>query len=123
MTLNTFREHIDMNTEEKTLWVAYTNSDLTEGRGREIPKHVCEIEATARRLAKGISVMASDGDVRPVKLLVHEGKVFAPYALARAIPPTPDDERAQAKADAKEAALKKAQAAGLTAEDIKALRG
>lgn len=111
-----------MTTEERTLWVAYTNTDLTEGRGREVPKHVCEAEATARRLAKGISVMGTDGDVRPVKLLVHEGKLFVPYELARAVPPTPQDKQAQAKVDAKEAALAKAKAAGLTDADIKALR-
>ena len=112
-----------MSTAEKTLWVVYTNSDLTEGRGRKVPRLVCEIEATARRLARGASVMGSDGDVLPVKPLVQEGQLFVPYALARAIPPTTDDLAAQDKADAKEAALKKAQEAGLTDEDLRALRG
>lgn len=111
-----------MSTEERTLWVAYTNTDLTEGRGQQVPKHVCEMEATARRLAKGISVMGSDGEVCPVKLLVHDRKLYAPYSLVRAVPPTPEDQRAQAKADAKEAAIAKAKAAGLSDADIKALR-
>lgn len=112
-----------MTTEERTLWVAYTNTDLTEGRGRQVLAHVCEMEATARRLAKGIGPMGTGGEVHPVKLLVHEGKLYVPYELARAVPPTPEDQQAQAKADAKEAALAKAKAAGLSDADIKALRG
>ena len=56
-------------TNRKTAWVAYTNTDCTEGRGYDIPIAACELEVTARRLARGRHVQGSDGPVRPVDQL------------------------------------------------------
>ena len=50
--------------DKLTGWGVYVNSDLTEGRGFERIKHLCEEEATARRLARGANVQGSDGVVR-----------------------------------------------------------
>ena len=33
-------------TEKRTIWVAYTNTDCTEGRGRDVPIAFCAAEAT-----------------------------------------------------------------------------
>ena len=36
--------------ESKTVFIAWTNTDLTEGRGVQIPLAVCESQTTAKRL-------------------------------------------------------------------------
>jgi hypothetical protein len=51
-------------TEKRTIWVAYTNTDCTEGRGRDVPIAFCAAEATAIRLARKKYVQGSDGPVR-----------------------------------------------------------
>ena len=38
-------------TDTKDVWVVYTNTDLTEGRGYQYPIHVCGSPATAERMA------------------------------------------------------------------------
>ena len=38
--------------DTKQVWLAMTNTDCTEGRGRQYPKFVCEKKATAIRLGK-----------------------------------------------------------------------
>jgi hypothetical protein len=48
-------------TEKRTVWVAYTNTDCTEGRGYDVPIAVCAAEATAVRLARKQYVQGSDG--------------------------------------------------------------
>ena len=46
--------------DSKKVWVAWSNTDLTEGRGKPIPKAVCEEESTAVRLGKKGDVQGSD---------------------------------------------------------------
>ena len=50
-------------------WIAWSNTDLSEGRGVEYPKYVCKIEATAKRLSKKLSVMGCDGAVTELPLI------------------------------------------------------
>lgn len=64
-------------TNRKTVWVAYTNTDCTEGRGYDIPIAACELEVTARRLARGRHVQGSDGPVRPVDRSPSSSSMFA----------------------------------------------
>ena len=110
--------------ETKHLYVAYTNSDLTEGRGFDIPIAVCEIEATAIRLAKKSYVQGSDGPVRAVEIRMIDGQWWAPMrSTVWTTPSTKEDIQLQAKMDARKLALEKAKAAGLSDEDIKALLG
>ena len=106
---------------KKTVWVAYTNTDCTEGRGYDIPIAVCELEVTARRLARGRYVQGSDGPVRPVDLLEINGEWYAPSNAFYVKEPTREDEKEQARLDAKREALEKARAAGLTEGDLSAL--
>lgn len=51
--------------DEKTVWYVGINSDLTEGRGREVIIGVTEMPETARRIAHKRNVMGSDGNVFP----------------------------------------------------------
>jgi hypothetical protein len=104
--------------ETKIVWVAWTNTDCTEGRGAPIPKAVCEVKSTAIRLGKGSSVQGSDCD------LTQETAIRISYQWlipGRIIRPSKDDRLSQELNDAKEAAREKAIAAGLTEEDIAAL--
>jgi len=88
-----------------------------------VPIAVCELEATAIRLARGQYVQGSDGPVRPAELVQIDGTWYAPLSAVQIIKPTPQDQRAQAAHDARKAALDKAKQAGLTADDLAALRG
>jgi len=112
--------------QERTVYAVYTNTDLTEGRGREYAKYYCELESTARRLAIGGYVMGTDCPVKAVKLFLHEGSWYAPGPLITG--PSPEDQRAQAAIDgekasmaAKESAIAAARVVGLREKVIAAL--
>lgn len=105
----------------KSVYVAYTNTDCTEGRGYDVPIAICEMESTARRLAKKQYVQGSDGPVRRVDLVKIGDKWYAPSAAINIIKPSKDDVAMQARVDARREALEKAKAFGLSDEDIKAL--
>lgn len=110
-------------TEERILYVAYTNTDCTEGRGTDIPIATCESEVTAKRLAKRSYVQGSDGPVREMRLLHHDGKWYAPLGCINIIPPSDEDKLEIAAITKKNSAMEKAKAAGLTDDDIKDLIG
>lgn len=108
--------------ETRTVYVAYTNTDCTEGRGYDVPIAVCALEITAMRLARKQYVQGSDGPVRKMELVKIDGKWYAPSSAINVIEPTREDEAAQKQLDAKRAIVEKAKAAGLTDDEIKALR-
>ena len=107
--------------DKKTVWVVYTNTDCTEGRGLDVPIAVCAAEATALRLARKRYVQGSDGPVRTMDLVEIDGKWYAPSESINVVEPTRDDIAVQAAIDAKRAAVEKAKAAGLTDSDLLAL--
>ena len=109
-------------TEKRTVWVAYTNTDCTEGRGYDVPIAVCAMEITALRLARHKYVQGSDGPVRKMELVKIDGRWYAPASAVQVIEPTAEEEAAQKQLDAKRAIVEKAKAAGLTDDEIKALR-
>jgi hypothetical protein len=49
----------------KAVWIAWTNADLTEGRGSPSPLFVCASRTTAERLGRGKGVHGSDCQVKP----------------------------------------------------------
>lgn len=104
--------------ETKTVWVSYTNTDCTEGRGYDQPIAVCATEATAVRLAKHQYVQGADGPVRQMDLVKIDGNWYAPIAAISVISPTKEDMATQKAIDAKRAAMKKAKAAGLTDSEV-----
>lgn len=106
----------------KTFWVTYTNSDLTEGRGREIPLAVCELKSTAIRLGKNNYVQGSDCPVRQMELFEHEGKLYVPFSIINVIPPTKVDIVKQETEDKKNEVLSRIKQAGFSEEDIKILK-
>ena len=111
----------------KTVWLVWSQTDLTEGKGFRFVKHVCETEATANRLAYKKYVQGSNCPVEKsmaYRLNVGEekGLMTSWYALSKIERPTKDDLARQKKINELEAAVAKAKAAGLTEEDIRALR-
>jgi len=111
----------DKQCEMKTVYVAYTNTDCTEGRGSDVPIAVCTLEITAQRLASKRYVQGSDGPVRKMELVNIGGRWYAPTAAVNVIAPTKEDLAAQKQLDAKRAALEKAKAAGFTEDELRAL--
>jgi len=108
------------------VFVVWTNDDLTEGRGREYPMAVCELEATANRLAKGSYVMGSDARItKEVAYYINDRWYF----IGTFTPATPEDrienvkilEMEKKKLKAADA-LEKAKRLGLSDDDIFALK-
>lgn len=105
------------------LWAVYTNTDLTEGRGREYVMHFCKLQATANRLAKRGYVQGTDCPVKPVEVVVLDGQRVLPISIINVEQPTADDEAAQKRIDNLMLALARAKKAGLSDDDISLIRG
>ena len=103
------------NKTEKGVWVVWTNTYLTEGRGQRYPLAVCELKATAIRLGKGKYVQGSDCPVSEVNAL-HWNDMW--YVPGRIIRPTTEDEKKQKQNDLQKKAEAKALELGLTTEEI-----
>ena len=108
-------------TERAKIFVPFTNTDLTEGRGYAVPLHVCTVEATAARIGAKKSVQGSDCEIRQFEMIRIDGKWYVPRNAVRIIEPDESDIASQKVVDARRAAVEKAKSAGLTAEDLKAL--
>lgn len=102
----------------RTVYVAWTNTDLTEGRGARIPLGIYECEATATRMGRKGSVQGCDCEVTKEEAIRHNGRWYAPACIYG---PSREDIAEQTRTDARRAALAKAKAAGLTPEELSAL--
>jgi hypothetical protein len=102
-------------------YVAWSNTDLTEGRGHQIPLAVCQKEATAIRMGRKKSVQGSDCRVSKCLIfrLVDGGLVH--YGPIRFTPSTKGDDEVQAKIDSRNAAMARAKKLGMSDEEIDAL--
>lgn len=117
--------------ETEYCYVAWSNTDCTEGRGREYPVVVSWNEETAKRLGKGRYVMGSDCRVtKEVALKVSDGSITGKRWLAPVdfAPETQEDRAKQAakfleesRKARREEAVKKAKELGLSDDDLKAL--
>lgn len=103
----------------RDVWVAWTNTDLTEGRGRQIPLVVCDTEATAERLGARGYVMGSPSPVTKTKAVLILGHGWLVPGVIE--PATESDKVENARIEAWRAAMEKAKAAGLTDDELKAL--
>lgn len=104
----------------KEVYVAWTNTDLTEGRGWEYPLYVCETETTAKRLGYKGSVQGCNCRVTKEEAIKYNGMWLVP---GRVIIPTKEDLEVQKKEDTFNEVLSKAKASGLSEADIKILKG
>lgn len=104
--------------DTKEVWVAWTNTDCTEGRGIQIPKVVCELEATAIRLGKKGYVQGSNCPITKAIAVKINNIWLVPGRIEAE---SPVDNAAQLRIDQKRAIIEKAKAAGLSEEDLKML--
>lgn len=105
--------------EEKTVWVVWGNTDLTEGRGRNYALYYCETKATAIRMSKGKYVMGSDCPVTEQTMFYRNGHWYAPGALLTSA--SKEDLLVEQKRTAAEQAVLKAVRLGMTSEEISAI--
>ena len=108
------------------VFVVWTNTDLTEGRGREYPFHVCRLEATAKRYAKGNYVMGTDCIYTKEKAYLIDNNWYVPGGIDAGNDADIKVEKAlAAERELKikvDAAIAKAKEAGLNDADIELLK-
>lgn len=111
----------------KQVYVAWVNSDLTEGRGFNRVLCVTQLEETARRLGKGKNVQGSDANVvQDAALLVFgdwyiQGDILEPSAADEELWKA-NQEKAKAQ-KIFDKAVERAKMLGLSDDDIKILQG
>ena len=102
----------------KKVWIAWTNSDLTEGRGYSFPLAISESRSCALRLGKKMGVMGTDCMVEGFEAIQVDGRWLAPFRFE---PPEDIDILDDKKYEARQKAIAAAKAAGLddkTIEDL-----
>ena len=104
-------------TEKRIVWVAYTKTNLTEGRGHDVPIAVCAAETTAFRLARKSFAQGGDGPVRTMELVNINGEWYAPIEAIVIVEPNREDIELEAWREA----MAKMKAAGLTDAELRAL--
>lgn len=104
----------------KDVWVAWTNSNLTDGYGREKPLAICEYKSTANRLGKKGYVQGTDCPVKREKAAYLFGRWMSCVDI---IKPSDEDLKVQQSDDAMAAAEQKAMELGLSAEEVMAIKG
>lgn len=99
-----------------------SNRDLTEGRGEEYQKALCETQATANRIGRGGYVQGTDCPTRPQMLFQINGQTtwFGPVDVVKA---TDNDFKRQAIMNEQQAAIERAKSAGLSDDDLRLIRG
>lgn len=102
------------------MFVVYTNTDLTEGRGYQYPIAWAEVRTTAIRQAHKKGVMGSDAEVREVTGFRVGRNTYGPVRLEA---PSADDAAKEAVNKARREAIERAKTAGLSDEDVAAIMG
>ncbi len=115
-----------MALETRKVWIVRTNDDLTEGRGRQYIKAVCELEATAIRLAKNGYVQGSDCPIDEAELFYIDNMYLEIRDVNRG---TDEDRKAEVALAARrtrdarrEDLLERLRGLGLDDEEISLLR-
>jgi hypothetical protein len=114
--------------KKSTVYVAFINSDLTEGRGISIPLAVCQTKTTAVRLGKGKNVQGSNAVVKPIDLIeiTEKGnaKWYAPVKeCLNIVTPSKQDLALEKERIKREKITQRAKELGLTEDEIKILKG
>lgn len=101
--------------EFKQVFVAWTNSDCTEGRGYQYPYCVAASRETAIRMGRKRSVQGSDCNVTECTAVRINNQWLVPGRIELE---TAEDKKAREAREEKEAIMAKAKAAGLTDDEI-----
>jgi len=112
---------------EKNVWGVWNNTDLTEGRGGMYVQYVCELKATAIRLAKNAGIQGCDADVIPLKgYLINNNWHYRCKLISPNQADIEKEKQLKQEAELKERqekVLLKAVQLGLSQQDIEILRG
>jgi len=103
----------------RDVWVAWSNTNLTDGSGYTYPLYVTLCQETAIRLGVKGHVQGSPCPVTKVQAFLIKGVWYGPVRLLYA---SKEDTHLQEAREAKERVLERAKAAGLSDEDIALLR-
>jgi hypothetical protein len=103
------------------LYVVFTNTDLTEGRGYQIPIAWSVNKYTAQRMARGEGVMGSNADVRVVDTLLVEGKQYLALDYVLLEHPTKEDKLKEQQEEERNTILTKMKELGVTEEMLNGL--
>lgn len=104
---------------QKEVYIVYTNTDLTEGRGERKILAICESFTTAIRLGKREYVQGGDC---PISKEILEWKGSDWYGPVNIIKPSAADILVEKNRKIRESAEQKLKNAGLTEEEIKVLK-
>tara|TARA_R110000851_G_scaffold325868_1_gene494059 strand:+ start:338 stop:673 length:336 start_codon:yes stop_codon:yes gene_type:complete len=104
---------------KKDVWYVIGNTDNTEGRGRNVVLHTCQIRATAIRLSRKKGVMGSDAHIEKGIAFTDNNVTYGKVCIEN---PSREDVVYQQKIDDHEALIAKAKQLGLSEEEIKSLR-
>ena len=106
--------------EVKTVWVAWKNSDGTEGRGFPVIHCVADNYHTAYRMGLRQNVMGSPCDVKESVAVKINDQWLAPQTIHKE---TIEDRKKREADEAKMSARERAISLGLTESDLKLLEG
>lgn len=113
--------------EKVDYYIAWGNTDRTEGRGRQVARAISLCESTARRIGRGQDVQGSDCRVVKESAVRINDKFYCPLSWAQAliIAPTKEDlvaERVLAeqreREEKRKQVLEHARTLGLSDDDI-----
>lgn len=88
----------EMKVISKNVWAVFSNTDLTEGRGREYIKYFCESKITAMRLGKDGYVMGTPAPIRQVKVYSLPNE-YGLFGRVHVILPNEEDKEKQKDLD------------------------
>lgn len=101
---------------KRIAYVAWVNTDLTEGRGFQRPLYVARSRACVERLGKGKNVQGSDAAIIETEIFDLNGVTYGPIYLQHITREDIDIDNARIE---REKIIDKARKLGLTEEEIK----
>ncbi len=110
--------------DKMKIYCVETNTDLTEGRGRQVTIALSSSPSTAIRVSKGQGVQGSDADTVMWEIPVIDGEPMVPLSLIKYrmwVEPTQEDRDRDLLENKYQETRMRALAAGLTEEDIQVL--
>jgi hypothetical protein len=103
------------------IYVVFTNTDLTEGRGIQVPIAWSRNKYTAQRLAKGSGVQGSNADLHLAVTEFIRGKEYIKVDYVPLQSPSKEDEIKQKQMEDRDELVAKMKALGVTDEMLQGL--
>lgn len=108
-----------MNNRMVEVWAVYSNTDLTEGRGRDYIAKLCRTREVARRHAHGKYVQGSDAPIAPVDAIeISPGSYVLTTDVWAVEEATQEDAIESVKTDALKRMIALAEEAGISDDEI-----